>query len=266
VVVAYNTTVLTGGNCLPPRNFTDDEEAEIARLYLGGLSARAIATGFGLRFHVSILAALRRQGVVRRSSTAHVRRHGLREDAFAIIADEPTAYWWGFIYADGYVHRRSLIMDLQKQDRPHVEALRLFLRSEKALSKVGRLEANSLRLASDLRRLGIVPYRPKIPDFARLLPRRLRNHFLRGLFDGDGSARASKSLALCGSVALMRWSRAVLAEEAGTNPRLAISQHRSGLAYLYFSGRLVALRVADYLYSEATIWMPRKRARIDGWR
>jgi hypothetical protein len=59
----------------------------------------------------------------------------VREDAFAGVADEATAYWLGFLFADGCVleaNRIPLVLALwlAAKDRAHVERFNAFLASD----------------------------------------------------------------------------------------------------------------------------------------
>ena len=48
------------------------------------------------------------------------RKYFFNEDFFEIIDNENKAYWLGFIYADGYVSAKSLVIELHKDDESHI--------------------------------------------------------------------------------------------------------------------------------------------------
>ena len=57
-----------------------------------------------------------------------------------------------------------------------------------------------------------------------------------------------------------------MAQNANTNPDLSVHKHsKAKLHSLYFAGRRVALRVAEYMYRDATVWLERKMDVIDSW-
>jgi hypothetical protein len=65
---------------------------------------------------------------------------------------------------------------------------------------------------------------------------------------------------------LLEWLRAQFAERCGTNPNLAVTKHsKANISYLFISGIYQALKVTRYIYRDATIYLPRKKAVIDGW-
>ena len=264
---------------MPARNFTDSEEEQIAKIYLAGHSARAIACVYGLNHHISIVSALGRQSVKQRSPAERNRIYQLNPHVFDEIDNEGAAYWLGFLYADGCVRKRSLQVALKRQDREQLVKLKAFLASESPIKGTTVGASNTDRrynqafflvtdqhLTSRLRQLGVVTDRPDHRPMIEQTPANLWHHLVRGYFDGDGSARKAPSIVFCGSKPLLTWIRDTVAQPADTNPNLTITKHIiSDLYYLYFSGRKVALRVADYLYKDATVWLARKRQVIELW-
>jgi hypothetical protein len=258
---------------MAPRNFTDSEEAQIAAIYQSGISARAIARAYGFRFHISIVDALRRQGVTQRPAPERNRLYALDAHAFDVIDNEVAAYWWGFLYADGYVGRRTLTIHLKASDGPCLSSLSILLKSSAPLRTYQtmnchncHIEFTDRHLTARLRDLGIITHRPHSERVWNNLPPEMIHHWVRGFFDGDGSARKAPGMVFCGKPELLSWLRAEFAGQTGTNPALAITKHRTAnLSYLYISGIHQALKIARYMYHDATLYLPRKKAVVDGW-
>lgn len=256
------------------RNFTDEEEAEIARLYTEeGMSARAIARKYDLGHHISIVAALERQGVETRSPAERNRLYALDPHVFDVIDNWEAAYWLGFLYADGTVNRRTLAVALKGANAPHLEQLRDFLFSESPIKvwedgkyEKCRIEFTDEHLASRLQELGIVAHRPDHTPMVNAIPAHLQPAWLLGFFDGDGSAHRRPGISFCGRPALLKWIRSLLAEHAKTNPKKKLLKHtKSRIFYLTYHGRKQALRIADYMYRGALYYLDRKRTVIDSW-
>ena len=110
--------------------FTTDIFAEWARRYEGGESTRQIGRAFGVNGG-TVYACLQQMGAAFRRPSVSKRRYSHREDAFDRIGDEPTAYWLGFLFADGNLSsdraRRSVRLSLAERDEAHVEQFRRFL-------------------------------------------------------------------------------------------------------------------------------------------
>jgi len=161
--------------------------------------------------------------------------------------------------------------------------LRAFLKSEHPIKEIeigcgnGKFYKSAIYYATDeylaerLRELGIVPHRKNFNQAIIHLPKRLENHWLRGYFDGDGAARKPNaknvvSISICGSATLLKWIRAITANNVGTNPNLSVNKHRTAkIYYLSYSGNHVANNVAMWMYQDATIWLPRKKKTVDDW-
>lgn len=258
---------------MAPRNFTDSEEEQIAKIYLSGKSAKAIMRAYGFRFHISIVDALRRQGITQRPVSERNRIHKLNPNAFDAIDNESAAYWWGFIYADGCVSRDRLVsISLSQKDREQLVKFKLFMDAEAPISfqdvRKGsyRINVTDKHLAARLQQLGILRDRPNPQQALDKIPDDLFHHWLRGFFDGDGSARKSPSIVFCGGYEFLYILRERISAHCEVNPLLTIGKHRTKkLHYIYYSGRLMALKVADYMYKDATVWMERKRNVIESW-
>lgn len=130
-----------------------------------------------------------------------MRKHLFNESFFEIIDNEKKAYWLGFICADGYINNRgnTVGITLDIKDKEH---LLLFLKdlcsnSNKLSFRKAQYDKNhkftekvslnlySRKMHKDLCNLGLdnnKSYSLKEID----IPNDLKNHFIRGYFDGDG--------------------------------------------------------------------------------
>lgn len=261
---------------MPARNFTDSEEAEIAKIYLSGKSTRAIAASYGLSHHISICDALKRQGITQRSKEERNRLYKCNPFIFDKLDNEMSAYLHGFIYADGNVSRdKTLSISIANSDKAHLEKIRLALQTEapvKTLVNKGYgnfravLSYTERHLAKELMDKGIIVNRPYPELIFKYLPDDMFNHWLRGFFDGDGTAKRDKAVGFCGSYQLMFLLRERITFNCDTYPDISIRKHvTKPTFYLTYSGRNVALRVANFMYKDATIWLERKRNIINNW-
>ena len=194
---------------------------------------------------------------------AHYKRE-LIDDYFSIIDREDKAYWLGFLFADGWAGDRVTDLCLGDLDLEHVELFRRCLGSTHAMNHYGnraRVVICSKRMANDLRKWGMNE-RNKFPN----LSPNMVNHFVRGIFDGDGSIwyYASKT----GNYTYPRFAMEFLGKE---NIIEAIN-HIIGLTLnKRFTRNTWSLRVSskediqrcyEYLYQNSTIFLERKRMKF----
>lgn len=253
------------------------EEPEIAKLYKSGMSSFQLAAKFGFQKKY-ILAALERQGVPRRKNETANRKYTVNEKSFDTLSEE-SAYWLGFLYADGQVGRsKVIILQLKRQDGYHVQRFADFLQSNSpvipATSTAKGITYESTYFAvthkylgERLESIGILRHRP---DFSRVLtfltPEYYR-HFIRGVFDGDGSAVKKHNLIIfAGNTDLLTWIRQVLADNTNSNPTLTIHKHKTAnLHYLTYSKGRSTFQILDYLYHDTDLYLTRKRDISKTW-
>jgi hypothetical protein len=255
------------------------KQAEALAMYAGGATSRAVAAFLGVS-KPTALGVLRRGGAVIRAASRPALP--VREDAFDNAeTDEAAAYWAGFLMADGCISHqggtRRVILELQAGDRAHVEAFAAFLGAGRKLIEVPaksriaygrtihirasvRFHATSRRLADALARYGVVPRKSKTAE-ARLLEGNA--HFWRGVVDGDGYLGFQDGvrgrtpvLSLCGSEPLVRQFQAFV--RMVTRSRTSVYFGRG--AWNLTHSRCLAVRLAETLYGDATVALPRKLA------
>jgi hypothetical protein len=195
----------------------------------------------------------------------------INHKAFDEITND-SAYWIGFLFADGSVIRQQkgapvVQLRLSEVDRGQLEKFRNFLGSTHAISisppgNFGgyqsrasvRFAANSRGLATRLLELG----RYEGPIAAELTESR---HFWRGVVDGDGSIWISKrgyvGFSVVGSQRLLEPFLGFL-KERNLARRMTISPDKS-IYQVGTAGHLAEL-IIDELYRNAPVALDRKEA------
>lgn len=211
-----------------------------------------------------------------RSNKINSRKYTVNEAFFDVIDTEEKAYWLGFIAADGYVSgddqpQPIVAIGISASDALHLEKLRQALgatyplREYKASggykpgTRYVRLYITSSRLRDALISHGVVPNkstRLKFPD----LPDELVRHFVRGYFDGNGSFASTGdgnySIKFNGTEQFLRHLLTIL----GCNCSV-YRDPRANNFYVSIGGRRQVLRVADWMYTGATVYLERKYNR-----
>ncbi len=124
----------------------------------------------------------------------------IRKDLFKSIDSEEDAYWLGFIYADGYISDGGVFeLSLSYRDLEHLRKFSKYIdfsgniiEKSKILlnSKIFyrcRLEFATQEYFDNFLSVGIVPNKTFKLTFPTFLKESLVRHFIRGIFDGDGT-------------------------------------------------------------------------------
>lgn len=115
---------------------------------------------------------------------------------FDNIDCEHKAYWLGFMISDGFVNDKEISFCLKKDDIKMIEQFKSDLNSSHpiAFNKDGNphLTICSTDLCKSLQKYGLHNRKSWYFDISialKQIPSIYENHFIRGLFDGDGSIR-----------------------------------------------------------------------------
>lgn len=148
----------------------------------------------------------------RATLTRELKEHGVEisrrkfkcnENAFKEI-NENSAYWLGFIAADGcilatnsQIEPKVLSFNLNIRDKNHLEKFKKFLNSDAIIKEqkgvgygigttIAHLDINSKKLVSDLQKYGICKAKSNILK-PPVIPESFYKDWIRGYLDGDGS-------------------------------------------------------------------------------
>lgn len=173
-------------------------------------SARSVAAEFGVS-NFSVLSAARKYGIPRRGVWDTRGRLTINHFAFSAITTE-TAYWVGFLMADGWISQDMVNLTLAACDIGHIEKFKSFLCSGHKITNVRNgiafmLCVRSQKMVSDLSKYGVVPRKSMTAKVSGL---ESDLDFWRGVIDGDGTLYAYRtpqgiypSISLCGSFNLL---------------------------------------------------------------
>lgn len=260
------------------RRFSDKQEAEILSLYLSGATSTSIAKQYKTRSS-QIRRAISRQNGQMRTRTEYRRKYLVDESAFDILTPE-SAYWIGFLMADGCVTDSRgnecsplLVLGLADKDRGHIASFREFLKSTHPITNgpvssgtglpSARICIASKRLVAALSVFGIVPRKSLTATVPTIL---LQNRdFWRGVVDGDGTIHIGKkkngttfpTISLVGSHALVeQFSNLVRLLSPGCKAK---ATPKGNISKFSISSN-IARTIISYLYCDSIISLPRKSA------
>lgn len=221
-------------------------------------------------------------------------RHGCDHDFFS-RDNEESFYLAGFIAADGCVKDRKsssgvirpeMSIGLSKEDKAFLEQLRQIMKAEVPIRNFivknskrnpewndtwkSDLVITSKQMYDDLKRFNIVPRKSltyTFPKWMKIHP--LKHHFIRGYNDGDGSfyipklaeGKTTKQIyfSLRGTPLFLTDVRNIFEQECGLEEREKDIRISSGHGCLEYGGNGIVSKITNYLYKDATIYLPRKR-------
>lgn len=265
------------------KRLTIEEKLKVLEVYKkGNLSYKEIADKLGI-WNTTVKYILKNNGVKLKSSSEAKRKYEVNENFFDIIDTEEKAYFLGFLYADGYnnTSRYCVRLILQEDDRIIIEKLNNLLQPSKPLyfekgrfdkrtsniskNKYGLIIANK-HISETLSNFGCIRAKTFHIVFPQWLNSKLQRHFIRGYFDGDGCIYYNKNnknfrVEMMGTDNLLYSIQNILSEELGFNKTklykkpLMINKNISSLIY---GTNSQVMKIKDWLYKDATIYLDRK--------
>lgn len=178
--------------------FNEDLIEHIISLYKDGVSAKNL----GIKYSIDkrrIQRWVKEKGVMRSNHDA--RRFTFFDECyFDDISTAAKAYWLGFFYADAYNNKstQTVSVSLADKDRSHLIKLAQAINLPKSKIKLYNSTLNdqkypacTLRMYSKhmcdaLEQKGCPQAKSFIIKYPEWLRPELNNHFIRGIFDGDG--------------------------------------------------------------------------------
>lgn len=173
----------------------NDKDIQFLKENYNKYTAREIGDKIG-RSKNAVALKLNKLGIV-------VSKYNYNKNYFDIIDTEEKAYWLGFMYADGYVvyskesRNHEVSIELKASDYEHLIKFNKSLNGNiqvgfkererwGKLHKICYIRFYSKDLADGLTKNGCIENKTffiKMPN----IEEKLKKHFIRGFFDGDGS-------------------------------------------------------------------------------
>ena len=219
-----------------------------------------------------IYKKLKEWNVTKRKRLASPERcnalHKINAHYFDVIDSEHKAYWLGFMVSDGFVNEKEISFCLKKTDRKIIEEFKKDLDSDHPIGTNANGNPVLVIVCKQLCRAlidkGLHNRKSWSIDIHRIrsyVPSEYEHHFIRGLFDGDGSIRyyhysylkkPQYHLGFTGCENVCLYVR----EKFKLQRRLVREGNKT---YTMISRNPIDIcRIFEYLYRDATIYMSRK--------
>lgn len=272
-------------NGLTPQNkktgLLKADEEKIIELYRGGKTAREILPLFAnkVKSENTIMSIVKQAGIN--------RGNGVQTDAdvnyFETIDTEEKAYFLGLFLSDGNVHKvkrnteqYAIQICLQSKDSYILSRFKDEIHSlNKLRFAKNRNECyfgiHSVKMAHDLMRYGVVPCKSLIAELNYDVPKDLFRHYIRGLFDGNGTVYKYKykngterlRFGLYGTYKIVTQFQDWLVEQIGITKHKIFN--KGTVSFTVYQKEKDVRQFYDLIYKDTTIYLKRKKELFDNY-
>lgn len=219
---------------------------------------------------------------LKRANVPFVNKYPIKEDYFDKIDSEDKAYFLGLLYADGCNNekRNAISIGLQEKDKYILEIFREKIGLSKPLSFRNRkkekvtyqneykLNIINKKLSKRLSELGCWTNKSmtlQFPDEGQI-PNNLLNHFIRGVWDGDGHVGLHKrkknnwtlvDVSLTSTEMFCDKLSKVLRIK-GINTSITAKNKSKITRQLHINSRPQAVEFLNWIYKDSTVFLKRK--------
>lgn len=205
------------------------------------------------------------------------KKYTYNENCFNQL-NEQSCYFLGYLFADGCLLDKTfkcVKLTLALEDINILEKFKLFLgtnapiltyRSNKGFYN-STVRINNIKIYNKLKELKLEPRKSLILKFPDYLPDEMLSHFMRGFFDGDGCICLKNGkifkylhLNLVSSYDFLFKYREILEKKCSINRRKIIK--RDNIYLLDITRKRDLLKIKDFLYKNATIYLERKKNKF----
>jgi len=265
------------------RKFTQLEVDSTINLYNNGKQQREIAQYLNCS-QVTVSNILKRAGIKTRTGKK-IKYTDINTSFFKEINSEESAYFLGFLYADGNVQIKNnaycMTLKLKSNDQYILKRFRDIMSPSSPLKITTNkspgatpyeyvyFRINQKEICEQLISHGCVPNKSLILEFPKKVPNELIRHFLRGYSDGDGTIYQNKFKnkktintiwKIVSTKQFCEQSAKILKEQLNINCSQSLSRPKNNqiTTALSVGGNLQIKKVLDWMYQDATIYLPRK--------
>jgi len=228
-------------------------QIQIIKLYQSGLSMMKIANQLKISSK-TVYDVLKINNIESRR-----KHHKINEAYFDNPNIEQSAYWAGFIAADGYIYNPSncVRIELNIKDRQHLEILGNNIGknvTDYPKHNSCKLTISSKKIVSKLQEYNIIQNKSLTLQFPTNIDKDYIHHYIRGYIDGDGCLYDTYQIV--GKKEFLQDMVNTLPFECKYTIR---KQRKSDKQYLLYISKYSLKEFSDYIYKDATIYLSRKR-------
>lgn len=201
------------------------------------------------------------------------RKYDFNLSFFQNIDTEEKAYWLGFIFADGSMHKdgNGMSIGLARVDKSHLEKLANIINFDGPILDIESNESSYLALYSKemfecLFNKGCFINKTDILRFPNkdIISDDLMSHFIRGYFDGDGCITSKPIFSISGNKEFLTELQIYLVNKLNLNFTKLYNHKKSKTYSMLYGGILQCKKIRAYLYTNASQFLTRKKTKFYG--
>jgi len=249
--------------------------------YKSGISMLNISKEIGVPYH-TVRNTFKNYASFIREKNARV--YNLNLNYFENIDTAEKSYWVGFLSGDGCVDMKDksktpgrISLELKRGDRNHIQKfldcidsnIRIkdcsrYKKYTENVSETSRIFINSVKMAGDLIRLGVVPNKSKFLKVCENIPDKFIVDYWRGLVDSDGWMCGSSrfSVGLIGTENIVTnfkfWVRSICPDVYDIKLK-----HKRNSYSVEFTKKSIVFNVLKKLYYESSVSLDRKKIKSE---
>jgi hypothetical protein len=255
--------------------FNEQQAQEIIDLYQSGKTQKEI--GIIYRCHQKSISNILIRKKIKTRIGKKITYTDINTSFFKEINSEESAYFLGLLYADGCVQMSNgaytVSLKLKSDDQIIIEKFRDIMSPSSPIKisygKYSYFRINQKEICDQLGALGCAPNKSLILEFPTKVPANLIKHFLRGYSDGDGCIYKNKFKKkktintiwkFVSTKQFCQETAKILKAELKITCSQSLSRPKTNkiTTTLSVGGNLQVKKVLDWLYQDATIYLPRK--------
>jgi len=255
------------------KDLSDSEKSEIINQRKIGITEKEISKKFDISLR-QYYKLLKLNNIEQKSK---VVRYKFNEDYFETIDTEDKAYFLGFIVADGCVSDKTNTIKIVQKETYILYEFKKYINSDGVVFTSKNRNISSFSISSnktkiDLENLGIHSNKTMIVKYPTI-PNDLQNHFMRGVFDGDGcvTLRTDKrdnkqrgQVNICsGSYDFIKEYYDKMVEYCNLSGRNKIRCPKGTYYVVDWGGLSDVENIYDFLYKNSTLYLKRKKETFD---
>lgn len=273
---------LDQANLSKRKSFTNEEKESILNELVSGKPLSQIEKEYKITYQ-SLYQYAKEKNLDYKTNKG--RKNHFNLDFFSKIDNEEKAYWFGFLYADGsivkssssdsfpnrlqvnisYTDREVLVDLLTSIDSDNIKIVDYTPKGTFSKNQMSRISLNSKKMCEDMVSNGyrLLKEQSNAHVFS-CIPVELHRHFIRGVFDGDGSIIEPKTFSIIGQLPFIKAIQEIIIQNCNMNEtKLLLYKDRGNgeLVTMKYGGSQIQ-RIYHFLYEDSHYFLKRKHNKF----